>query len=224
MQTQFAQHKQELQQKLDVSEAELQAAHELKNELDVQHSVLEELQQNLQESEDKCKILEKQVQDMPAIMSEKTELQNKEKELKKIIEEKTKIITDIESKNLELKRVLTANQDLLHQKENECEAYKAETIKTDQQSIESLKLSQVESENLSLKSKIIELEALLQKKTAVTDNSKDITEDQEKESLYSQIDFLNSIIVDMRQKNEDLAKELELQKTCWDENDFNFKI
>ena len=36
-------------------------------------------------------------------------------------------------------------------------------------------------------------------------------------SFILKVDFLNSIIVDMKQKNEELTRKLEAQATCWEE-------
>lgn len=44
---------------------------------------------------------------------------------------------------------------------------------------------------------------------------------EERESLISQIDFLNSIIVDKKRKNENLSQEVELLKTGFDLIDRN---
>ncbi|GFT14254.1 CAP-Gly domain-containing linker protein 2 [Nephila pilipes] len=218
MQTEFTLHKQELQQKLDVSEMELQAALELKAQLELQHSVLEELQQELQNSEDKCKKLELQVQNTSTLSSEKTELIDKLSKCEKSDLENSEKISKLEGKYQTLQETLKNTQNILAEKEIECTSLKEKILGLNTQmesnDISKTSLVSLEQENMLLKHKIEKLEAGGTEKNANKSGDSDASQAfaEERESLISQIDFLNSIIVDMKQKNENLQQEIELLK------------
>lgn len=228
MQTEFTLHKQELQQKLDVSEMELQAALELKNQLELQHSVLEELQQELQNSEDKCKNLEIQLQNTSTLSSEKTELLDKLNKFETSGLESSEKIAKLEEKYKTLQETLKNTQNGLAEKEIECVSLKEKILSLNTQ-IESnghskTSITTLEQENLLLKHKIEKLEADGSGKNANESGDNDVSQAfaEERESLLSQIDFLNSIIVDMKQKNENLQQEIELLKMGPEVVDSNF--
>lgn len=230
MQAEFVQHKQELQQKLDVSEMEIEATMELKNQLEIQHSVVEELQQELQDSDEKCKKLEVEVQVIPVITSEKDKLQAQIDEFQKSNKERSEMITKMEGKHQALEEQLKNNKNLIQQKEKELSSLKEQLQKqvSGKDSVDSTSSSfkLLEDENLALRNKItlLELDKVEQKPNTSNNIAKtelSPEEAEERESLLSQVDFLNSIIVDMKQKNEELTRQLEAQTTCWEENDVN---
>ncbi|GBN58110.1 CAP-Gly domain-containing linker protein 1 [Araneus ventricosus] len=218
MQTELTLHKQELQQKLDVSAMELEAAAELKTQLELQHSVLEELQQQLQSSEEKCKALEKQVQNTSTLSSEKTELLDKLNKLELSNKEKSEKLIEIEEKHQSLQELLKNAQNSLLEKEMECTSLNDQilSLNAEMESKDSIKSSMkaLEQENILLKHKIEKLESSGPAKNANESIATNASEAfaEERESLLSQIDFLNSIIVDMKQKNENLQQEIELLK------------
>ncbi|GFR17378.1 CAP-Gly domain-containing linker protein 2 [Trichonephila clavata] len=228
MQTEFTLHKQELQQKLDVSEMELQAALELKNQLELQHSVLEELQQELQNSEDRCKQLEMQVQNTSNLSSEKTELLDKLSKYEKLDLENSEKLSKLEEKYQSLQETLKNTQNSLAEKEIECASLKEKILSVNTQ-LESndhskASITTLEQENILLKHRIEKLESGGSEKNANKAGDSDVNQAfaEERESLISQIDFLNSIIVDMKQKNENLQQEIELLKMGPEVVDSNF--
>ncbi|XP_054711721.1 CAP-Gly domain-containing linker protein 1-like [Uloborus diversus] len=232
MQEEIMLHKQELQRKLDVSEMELQATKELKMQLELQHSVNEELQQELQNAEEMKKTLENTIASLSVSQSERSQqIQQEIENYKKSIKEKTDRINTMEENMQTLEANFSNLNNSLSLKEKELQSLNEQLViaQKGDEAVKNLKLSLIslEEENVALRKRISSLESNSSEKNTIAQNAEsnsNQSDDQEKESLLSQIDFLNSIIVDMNKKNEDLRHQLELQNTCWDESDINLNV
>nr|XP_042899072.1 CAP-Gly domain-containing linker protein 1 isoform X3 [Parasteatoda tepidariorum] len=226
MQSDFSLHKQDLEQKLNISVMEKEAASELKQHLDLQHSVVEELQEELQKYEEKCKKLESQCIQIPNLTSENAQLAKKVEESEAAIKEKSKKLEQVEVQKQCAEESLSNTQNIFKEKEAECLSLKEQMLilQKGNDSTEQLKsrIKSLEEDNKLLKLKADMKPSSndnLSSKTAAVDSNQ--MDSEEHESLLSQIDFLNSIIVDMKQKNEELSRENELFKNPIEHSDLN---
>lgn len=118
-----------------------------------------------------------------------------------------------ESEKDSMHQLLETNQILLSQQERELERHQKElkTLRnqTTNASLTETLLHELESEKSKLQSQVVELQAALEEskeKAKAADSNTEVNEDDKD----SQISFLNSVIVDMQKKNDDLQAHIQV--------------
>ncbi|XP_022250079.1 CAP-Gly domain-containing linker protein 1-like isoform X2 [Limulus polyphemus] len=223
LQKEFAKHREELQQKLAVTEQESQVMQDLHNQFNMQRDALSELQNKLVHVEVERDELYQQVLILRGTQEEKDQLENRSKSLQQQLEDLK------QSERESLQKMLESAQSQMDQREKDIAKKDQElaTMKGDETTLQNYKavLQNVEHEKKQLGVKIVELQVALARSQANA-NVEDpeynrITE--EKEALEVQIEFLNSVIVDMQRKNDELKSRIEILESgeSFDSGDLN---
>ncbi|XP_076339911.1 uncharacterized protein LOC143240774 isoform X2 [Tachypleus tridentatus] len=220
LQKEFAKHREELQQKLAVTEQESQVMQDLHNQFNMQRDALSELQNKLVHVEVERDELYQQVLILRGAQEERDQLENRSKSLQQQLEELKKrefqLVNDFNSERESLQKMLESAQSQMEQREKDISKKDQElaSMKGDEITLQNYKalLQNVEHEKKQLGVKIVELQVALARSQANA-NVEDpeynrITE--EKEALEVQIEFLNSVIVDMQRKNDELKSRIEI--------------
>ncbi|XP_022247769.1 CAP-Gly domain-containing linker protein 1-like isoform X2 [Limulus polyphemus] len=212
LQTEFAKHKEELQRKLVITELESQAMQDLHNQFNLQQDALSELQNKLVHVEAERDELYREVLILRGTQEERNQLESRSTTLQQHLGD----LKQSECKSL--KKNLESTQSLLDGQENSTikkgqELVAAKEDKTYLQNCRFM-LQNVEQQKEQLKNKIMELQLFLARSQAnekVEDMQyKQIKED--KEALQIQIEFLNSVIVDMQTKNDELRSRVKSRR------------
>ncbi|XP_022239217.1 CAP-Gly domain-containing linker protein 1-like isoform X2 [Limulus polyphemus] len=233
LQTEFAKHREELLQKLKVTEQEYQTMQDLHNQFNLQRDALSELQNKLVHVEVERDQLYQEVIMLRGTQEERDQLENRNTSLQQQLEDlkqrESQLVNDFDSERESLKKMLESAQSQLEQQEKEVLKKDQElaSLRLDDTTLQNYKvqLQNIEQEKKQLGSKIVELQVALARSQANA-NVEDpeynrITE--EKEALDAQIEFLNSVIVDMQRKNDELKSRIEILETgeTFDSGDLN---
>ncbi|XP_076336995.1 uncharacterized protein LOC143239610 isoform X2 [Tachypleus tridentatus] len=233
LQTEFAKHREELLQKLKVTEQESQAMQDLHNQFNLQQDALSELQNKLVHVEVERDQLYKEVIMLRATREERDELENRTTSLQQQLEDlkqrESQLVNDFDSERVSLKIMLDSAQSQLEQKEKEVLKKDDElaSLRSDDNKLQNYKiqLQNVEQEKKQLGNKIVELQVALARSqtNANVEDPKYNRITEEKEALDVQIEFLNSVIVDMQRKNDELKSRIEILETgeTFDGEDLN---
>ncbi|XP_016360875.1 CAP-Gly domain-containing linker protein 1 isoform X2 [Sinocyclocheilus anshuiensis] len=167
------------------------------------------------ESEKENAALQQSLRTQSALISEKdTELDSLRNEfkkecdrlnsqLKKIKVRESTLTKESEKENAALQQSLRTQSALISEKDTELDSLRNEIAGLQS----SLKLHR--SENTQLQEGVKGLESLADAQISGTDDSALKTWKEAKENAERQVEFLNSVIVDLRRKNEDLTSKLE---------------
>ncbi|XP_076363143.1 uncharacterized protein LOC143253328 isoform X4 [Tachypleus tridentatus] len=218
LQTEFAKHKEELQRKLVITELESQAMQDLHNQFNLQQDALSELQNKLVHVEAERDELYREVLILRGTQEERNQLESRSTTLQQHLgdlkQREFKLTHKFGSECKSLLKKLESNQSLLDEQENSTikkgqELVAAKEDKTYHQKCRFL-LQNVEQQKEQLKNKIVELQLFLAR-SQPNEKVEDMQYEQireDKEAMQIQIAFLNSVIVDMQMKNDELKSRV----------------
>ncbi|GAB6019467.1 CAP-GLY domain-containing linker protein 1 [Chamberlinius hualienensis] len=207
----FVSHQMELQQKLEEAKLDDITVQNLKTHIEMQQSKLEEFHNALLKSEDQVNKLNQENAEIPKLLEVAKNLELKLRSAEdKIIEAETKemqMLKDFESEKDTVQNLADTSRILLEQRSSEAQKLQTQIVALKQEvSINEKKLEEALKENLRLSQ---------QEKIAIVNNGNNIDSTllEEKEALEAQVEFLNSVIVDMQKKVDDYQSRLHLLET-----------
>lgn len=223
LRSEFSNHRLELQRKLAETQLEVQAMQDMHAQLEAQNSLIEELQARHNENVAVNEKLHSEAEQVIALKRQKEELEKLSSDLKKQLEDikQREGISQVNFNNekVVLQNMLENTKAALQQREKELDKQQQELIilQNETSNLKAFKstVQNLEQEKQQSENKIIELQVALEHSKAnanFIDPSLEKLKD-EKDSAESQIDFLNSVIVDMQKKNDELQARIQILET-----------
>ncbi|GFX87788.1 hypothetical protein TNCV_2190641 [Trichonephila clavipes] len=195
LRNEFTTHREDLIKKLAETKFDAEAVQELHTQIEEQRRVLEEMQNRLKHTEGERDQLQSA---LSTSQHSQTQVENG---LRQDIESLKRRLEQAESVNESVKRSYEAAQLLIEEKI------------ASQKQILNAKMN--DAEKSTLENKIVDLQvelAALKNGKVEPDQSYDQLKN-EKEALEQQVNFMNSVIVDMQHKNDDLRNRLDILET-----------
>ncbi|XP_054711865.1 restin homolog isoform X2 [Uloborus diversus] len=197
LRTEFANHREDLVKKLAETEFDARLVQDLHAQIEDQRHIVEMMQQKLKWTE----VERDQLQTV--LSTRENEQVQVENELRQEMENLKRRLRESEAERDSAKRSLEATQLLLEERQ----------AAQNQQQIQSLEMMREEKDQLDKKLKEMQADlTTLQKELSQPDQELERLK-REKEALEQQVNFMNSVIVDMQQKNDDLRSRLEILET-----------
>eukprot|EP00095_Tigriopus_kingsejongensis_P009633 snap_masked-scaffold94_size379870-processed-gene-2.5 protein:Tk09633 transcript:snap_masked-scaffold94_size379870-processed-gene-2.5-mRNA-1 annotation:"putative restin" len=218
MKVSYEKSQKELTEKAEKSNQDGDALKELEKALDDERIRVDELQIALAEAETERDSARSKSKDFQKISTQNVTLDEDNENLKKDIEElkhKLHFAQDaFESERTELNEVVQKSKVLLQDKVEEFKSQKREfdALVLENQQLNSYrrKVMILEQEKRELESQVVTLTYESRSGRKSPSPAKSISSDMNDGELKAQVDFLNSVIVDMQRKNDDLKTKLEI--------------
>lgn len=197
LRTEFATHREDLVKKLAETKFDAQMVQDLHSEIEEQRRLVETMQEKL-------KWTEGERDQLQTVLSTKQDDQVQvENSLRQEMEALKRRLVESDSERQSMKRSLEATQLLVEER----------TASQQQQHIQMAEKTEIEK--MILERKVSELQAEL----SVVRNGQSEPDSEfeklkvDKDALEQQVHFMNSVIVDMQHKNDDLRSRLEILET-----------
>ncbi|TRY77089.1 hypothetical protein TCAL_02709 [Tigriopus californicus] len=208
----------ELSERVEKSSQDGQALKEVEMALHEERLRVDELQIALAEAESERDCARSKSKDLQKISQHNNRLEEQNEALKRDVADlKQKLAfseQESQSERAELNEVVQQSKDLLREKLEEFKIQKQqyETLKLENQQLNSYRrdLMIVEQEKRDLESQLVTLTYEARSGRRSPSPAKSFTSDMPEGELKGQVDFLNSVIVDMQRKNDELKTKLEL--------------
>lgn len=208
----------ELSEKIEKSSQDGQALKEVEKALHEERLRVDELQIALAEAESERDSARSKSKDLQKVKQHNNHLEEENQALKRDVGDlKQKLAfseQESQSERAELNEVVQQSKDLLREKLEEFKVQKQqyETLKAENQQLNSYRrdVMILEQEKRDLESQLVTLTYELRSGRRSPSQAKSFTSDLPEDELKGQVDFLNSVIVDMQRKNDELKAKLEL--------------
>lgn len=220
MKVSYEKHTRELSEKLEKSQEKTEALGDLQKALDLERLRVDELQVSLGDAETERDALQSKVSDHAAVVAASADLEDQNSRLKKDLEDLRQkfdfMQAEFETERSELNEVVQSSKTLL---QNKMEDFKKQQANFDRLASENKELQTLRRSVLTLETEKKEMEnrivtLTLESRGASQPRSEASTaptsDDMSDSELRGQVDFLNSVIVDMQRKNDELKAKLEL--------------
>ncbi|KAG1711214.1 CAP-Gly domain-containing linker protein 1 [Nymphon striatum] len=229
--SEFNSHKEDLRKKLEEQQLESGAVSGLSEQLKQYHKQMQELQDDFLSCEKQNQDLRADVERLCEYESQKIQLEEEcimlKKQLEIMKERENKALFEYKSENNSLQQMLDSSQMQMGQQKRNLEGMQSQlnTIQSEKMCVMTNEVKTLKEDKHKLLNELKDLHSLLsQYKNNSNETTPEITTLQElKESSEAQIEFLNSVIVDMQKKNDDLTSKVEILETgvTLDSSDIN---
>lgn len=232
LKAEFNAYKAELQKKLAENELDQHTFENMRSLAESQQKGIEELQECLRATEEERDELRKSVERLEALMAaDKTgtadQVASLEKRCEELAQTERHLLREFATEKEALQKSRVSMQELLEQKVKDVQTHQEEMLllKQDLRTMEEAsrcteeqlrrEVADARKENQRLEQRNEDLENRLVSEMS-TNGSDSLTDalvhdlTKEREALKGQIDFLNSVIVDMHKKNDDLEARLRI--------------
>ena len=221
MKISYEKHTKELSEKLEKTQLETEGMTEIQKALDLERIRVDDLQVALGEVESERDTLTDKLRDHDILVSTSSSLEEQNSSLvKDVTDLKQKLAfiqEEFDVERTELNDVVHKSKVLLQEKIEEFKAQKLQydTLLSDNAEMNTYKRNVMilEQEKRELETQIVTMTVESRKANNNTASRTTAPEGSDAE-LSGQIDFLNSVIVDMQKKNDDLKTKLELFETA----------
>ncbi|CAG0894718.1 unnamed protein product [Darwinula stevensoni] len=200
LQASFRGYQEELQKRVEENAADRLAMEELRSLLEVERKRVDELQLTLEQvEEERNQLLQRETTSKTEMDELRLQLEDLEDRLFK--SEESQATMEMSGEELE------QMQKLIQSKDGEIKQLRAQlkVLESEVMNMDSVRkgAAALEVEKNALEKKVVDLQVAVA-------HSKNSLSNGERDSALSQVDFLNSVIVDMQRKNDELRARLEV--------------